>query len=127
MSSAGDNRLGIGVIGAGGIARRKTIPAMLKASNVRVVAVMDPVGIEEIARQFKIEKAYKSERKLLADPEVQAVYIASPVHFHLKQIEMAAAAVSTSCARNRWGVPPARLVAPCRSARNMVSSFRKVT
>jgi predicted dehydrogenase len=65
---------------------------MLKASNVRVVAVMDPVGIEEIARQFKIEKAYKSERKLLADPEVQAVYIASPVHFHLKQIEMAAAA-----------------------------------
>ncbi len=92
MAIEGPAKLGIGVIGAGGIARRKTIPAMLKAKNVRVVAVMDPVGIEEIAREFKIPKAYKSEKKLLEDPEVQAVYIASPVQFHLRQIELAAAA-----------------------------------
>lgn len=92
MNGQTEGKLGIGVIGAGGIARRKTIPAMLQAKNVRVVAVMDPVGAEEIAQQFKIAKAYRTEKKLLADPEVQAVYIASPVHCHLKQVEMAAAA-----------------------------------
>ncbi len=92
MITSQEGRVGLGVIGAGGIARRKTIPAMLQAKNVRVVAVMDPVGVEEIAQQFKIPKAYRSEKKLLADPEVDAVYIASPVHCHLKQVEMAAAA-----------------------------------
>lgn len=81
-----------GVIGAGGIAYRRTIPGMVKAKNCRLVAVMDPVGVERVAAEFKVPKAYTSEAELLADPEVQAVYIASPVHCHAKQIQMAAAA-----------------------------------
>ncbi len=81
-----------GVIGAGGIARRKTIPGMLKADNCEVVAVMDPVGVRAIAKEFGIRRAYRTEKELLADPQVQAVYIASPVYCHLKQIQMAAAA-----------------------------------
>ena len=82
----------IGVIGAGGIARRKTIPAMLKARNVRVVAVMDPAGVEEIADDFSVPAAYTREADLLADPQVEAVYIASPVSCHKRQIRMAAEA-----------------------------------
>ncbi len=35
-----------GVIGAGGIARRRTIPGMLRAKNCRLVAVMDTVAPE---------------------------------------------------------------------------------
>lgn len=85
-------KLGIGVIGAGGIAFRKTIPAMLKAKNLRVVAVMDPVNVEKVAETFRIRRAYTSVEPLLADPEVEAVYIASPVHCHLEQIEAAAGA-----------------------------------
>lgn len=81
-----------GVIGAGGIAYRRTIPGMLKAKNCRLVAVMDPVNIERVASEFKVAKAYTSEQDLLGDPEVEAVYIASPVHCHLKQIQAAAAA-----------------------------------
>ena len=81
-----------GVIGAGGIARRKTIPGMLKAKNCRLAAVMDPVGVEEIAAEFKIDGAYAREEDLLADAGVEAVYIASPVDCHLKQVQMAAAA-----------------------------------
>ena len=42
-------RVQFGVIGAGGIARRRTIPGMLKARHCRLAAVMDPVGIEEVA------------------------------------------------------------------------------
>lgn len=85
-------KLNFGVIGAGGIAFRKTIPGMVKAKNCRLVAVMDPVGIERVAAAFNVPKTYTREEDILADPEVQAVYIASPVHLHVKQIEMAAKA-----------------------------------
>jgi len=81
-----------GVMGAGGIAYRRTIPGMLKANNCRLVAVMDPVDIQRVASTFKVAKAYAREEDLLADPEVEAVYIASPVNCHLKQIQAAAAA-----------------------------------
>ena len=85
-------KVNFGVIGAGGIARRKTIPGMLKAKNCRLVAVMDPVGIDGIAAEFKVPRAYTTEQEMLADPEVEAVYIASPVNLHARQIKMAAAA-----------------------------------
>jgi len=42
-------KVNFGVIGAGGIAYRKTIPGMLRAKNCRLVAVMDPVNIDRIA------------------------------------------------------------------------------
>ena len=80
-----------GVIGAWGIASRKTIPGMLQAKKCRLVAVMDTKGAEEIGQKFGV-KAYRSEKELLADPEVEAVYIASPVSVHAKQIAMAAKA-----------------------------------
>jgi len=81
-----------GVIGAGGIARRKTIPGMIKAKNCRLVAVMDPVGVDAIAAEFKVPGAYTTEKAILADPAVEAVYIASPVSCHARQIKMAARA-----------------------------------
>ncbi len=87
-----NRKVGIGVIGAGGIARRRTIPGLLKAKNCQLVAVMDPVGVEEIAAQFKVPAAYTTEKDLLADPAVEAVYIASPLGLHAQQIKMAAAA-----------------------------------
>ena len=37
-------KVNFGVIGAGGIASRKTIPAMLKAGNCRLVGVMEVEG-----------------------------------------------------------------------------------
>jgi len=85
-------KVNFGVIGAGGIAYRKTIPGMLEAENCNLVAVMDPVGIDKIAEEFKVSKAYAREAELLADPEVEAVYIASPVFCHAQQIVMAARA-----------------------------------
>lgn len=85
-------RVNFGVLGAGGIASRRTIPGMLKANNCRLVAVMDPVHPEKIAEKFGIAKAYRREADLLADPEIEAVYIASPVFCHAEQIEQAAAA-----------------------------------
>ncbi|MDQ0289055.1 Gfo/Idh/MocA family protein [Oligosphaera ethanolica] len=80
-----------GIIGAGGIARRRTIPGMLQAENIEVRAVMDIVNAQEIADEFKVPRAYNSLNALLADPEIDAVYIATPVNRHLTQIMAAAA------------------------------------
>jgi predicted dehydrogenase len=82
----------IGVIGAGGIAYRKTIPGILQSDLCRLVAVMDPVGIDKIVEQFGVESAYTTEEQLLADGAIEAVYIASPVKEHLRQIRLAAEA-----------------------------------
>jgi len=84
-----------GVIGAGGIARRRTIPeGLTKARDCELVAVQDVVpGLaQEVAKQFGVARAYEKEADLLKDPEVQAVYIASPAHLHRKHFEWAVGA-----------------------------------
>ena len=81
-----------GVIGAGGIAFRKTIPGMLQARNCRLAAVMDTANVERVAAAFGVPRSYTRASDLLADPEVQAVYIATPVHLHARQVQMAAEA-----------------------------------
>jgi predicted dehydrogenase len=87
-----NRKVNFGVIGAGGIARRRTIPGLLKAKNCRLVAVMDTVDPESVANEFKVANAYRREVDLLADPDVEAVYIASPAGCHARQIAMAAEA-----------------------------------
>lgn len=81
-----------GVIGAGGIADRRTIPGMLMAENAELVAVMGPnlERTEQIRRKYNAKRAYTSEEDLLKDPEVDAVYIATPIVFHAQQAKLAA-------------------------------------
>ena len=78
--------LGIGVIGAGGIARRRTIPAMPGVPACRLAAVMDIADVDAIAAEFAAPAAYTSVESLLADAAVEAVYIATPVHLHRDQV-----------------------------------------
>lgn len=85
-------KIKFGVIGAGGIAYRKTIPGMLEAENIELEAVMDVANIDSIAADFGVRKAYSTAQDLLADKDVEAVYIASPVGLHLDQILAAATA-----------------------------------
>lgn len=83
-------KINMGVIGAGGIAYRRTIPGILKAKNINLAAVMDVVRIKEIAKEFNVPKAYVSEKDIVRDPDIDAVYIASPVYLHLQHIKLAA-------------------------------------
>lgn len=83
-----------GVIGAAGIADRRTIPGMMLAKNAELVAVME-VSMElaeKIRAKYNAKKAYDSADALLADPEIEAVYIASPVVYHKDQAIKAAKA-----------------------------------
>ena len=85
------SKVKFGVIGAGGIAYRKTIPGMLAAERCELVAIMDVVGADRIAAELHVARAYTTVEELLDDPDVQAVYIASPAYLHLDQVLAAAA------------------------------------
>lgn len=75
-----------GVIGAGGIADRRTIPGLLRARNCELIALMDPVNIETIARKYNIENFSDKAEDIFGNPDVDAIYIASPVYYHKEQV-----------------------------------------
>lgn len=72
-----------GIIGAGRIAR-KFATAVAESSEVAVVAVAsrDAMRAAQIAADWQIPRAYGSYEALLADPEVDAVYIGLPNGMH---------------------------------------------
>ena len=83
-----------GVIGAGGIADRRTLPGMMLSDNSELVAVMeiDPKRTEELRVKYGAKYGYTNEAELLANPEIEAVYIASPIQCHKAQAIAAARA-----------------------------------
>jgi len=83
-----------GVIGSGGIARRRTIPeGIVAADNAELTAVYDADATvnAEVAGEFGAT-ACESQDALLARDDVQAVYIATPADLHREQTLAAAAA-----------------------------------
>lgn len=116
-----ENKLGWGVIGACGIAQRRTIPeGIVPAANARLVAVTDVNvdGCKDVAAKFNTEHC-KSIKDLLRHPEVQAVYIATPNSLHKKQVvEAAKAKKHVLCEKplsNSAG-DIRRMIAACREA-----------
>ncbi len=82
-----------GVIGACGIAYRRTIPeGIMRAPNAKLAAVMDVAQerVKEVAKEFGVDKCYFNEEELLKDDSIDAVYIATPTYLHHKQVIMAA-------------------------------------
>lgn len=72
-----------GVIGAGGIADRRTMPGMMLADNAELIAVMDVNAdiIGSLKEKYHAKYAYTDADELIANPEIEAVYIATPVVF----------------------------------------------
>ena len=79
------------VIGAGGIADRRGIPALLQDEHSLISAVMDkaPGVAQSIAKKYDIEGFYSDEREMLERERPDAVYIATPVKFHVEQALLA--------------------------------------
>lgn len=111
-----------GVIGSGGIARRRTIPeGILPARNAELVAVWGgkPKTNAAVAAQFGVHAA-RSLDELLARADVDAVYIASPNHAHLEQTRRAARAGKHVLCEKPLGMTVAearRMLATCRKAK----------
>ena len=85
-------KIRFGILGAGGIADRRTMPGMLLAEHAEIAAVMelDAQVAEGLRAKYGAKRAYTDERALLSDPEIDAVYIASPIACHARQARLAA-------------------------------------
>jgi 1,5-anhydro-D-fructose reductase (1,5-anhydro-D-mannitol-forming) len=91
--SAVDGVLAWGVAGYGWVARDYVAPAILKAPNARLVAVCDPdPSARAAADRLPGVLVWADLAQMLAQREVEAVYVAAPNHLHRPLVEAAAAA-----------------------------------
>ena len=79
------NKLRWGVISTARIGIQKVIPAMQGGtySTVAALASRDLARARAVAESLGIPKAYGNYEEMLADPEVDAVYIGLPNHLHV--------------------------------------------
>ncbi|TFG49989.1 MAG: Gfo/Idh/MocA family oxidoreductase, partial [Candidatus Brocadiia bacterium] len=73
-----------GMIGCGSVTEVKSGPAFYKADNSQLVAVMrrDAQKAKDYAARHNVLKWYDDADKLLNDPDIDAVYIATPPSSH---------------------------------------------
>src|SRR3954464_15331312 len=69
-----------GIIGCGDVTEVKSGPAFNKVPGSKLVAVMrrDAGKAEDYAKRHGVPKCYTDGYELIADPEVAAVYVATP-------------------------------------------------
>jgi predicted dehydrogenase len=89
-----DERVGMGVVGAGAIGIRGALMHLCQEDvqdRIRLAAVCDPVPgrAEAAAAKFGVDAWYLTYEELLADPNVDAVTICSPIGLHYEQGMMA--------------------------------------
>ncbi len=95
------DRVGWGILGTGMIAH--TFARGVRASAASRLAAVGSRSLqsaEAFARETGAPKAYGSYDELLADPDVDAVYISLPNHLHARWTVRAPRQASTSSARN---------------------------
>jgi predicted dehydrogenase len=87
-------KLGWGLIGCGDIARKRIAPALRDLDSGSLVAVSRARAqlARSFAEEFGARKWFDTWQDLLSDSEVDAVYIATPVHLHAEQTIAAAEA-----------------------------------
>jgi len=75
-----------GIIGCGDVTEKKSGPAFQKADNSELIAVMRRNGklAEDYAKRNNVPKWYNDAKALINDPDVDAVYIATPPSSHMK-------------------------------------------
>lgn len=78
------NTIGFGIIGCGDVTEKKSGPAFQKIEGARLAAVMrrDPEKLKDYALRHGVEKYSTNYLDLLTDPQIDAIYIATPPHMH---------------------------------------------
>jgi predicted dehydrogenase len=87
-----------GIIGCGNVTEVKSGPGFQKAEGSSLVAVMrrDRAKAEDYARRHGVPRAYDNADQLIADPTVDAVYIATPPSSHC-ELALRVAAAGKPC------------------------------
>ena len=88
------DRVRWGVIGAGDVVERKSGPGFQLADRSELLAVMrrDGAAAADFARRHGVSRWYDDADALIDDPEVDAVYVATPPDSHRDYTERVAAA-----------------------------------
>lgn len=109
-----------GLIGAGDIVRRRVAPALIDAPSCDIVAVSR--GRPELAAAFAADigarRWYSRWQELVADPDVECVYVATPVNVHAEQTIAAAEAGKHVLCEKPMAMTTAecdRMIAACRA------------
>jgi predicted dehydrogenase len=91
MPRKDDTRLRIGVLGCGPIAQAAHFESCAKARNADLYAICDVADDlrERMAATHAPQKAYADYEAMLADPDLDAVIIATSDAFHVRAAEMA--------------------------------------
>lgn len=78
------NMINWGMIGCGDVTELKSGPAFSKVPDSSLVAVMSRNGerAADYARRHQVPKWYNDAQQLIDDPEVNAIYIATPPQSH---------------------------------------------
>jgi predicted dehydrogenase len=82
--AGGTNRIGIGMVGAGSIARARHVPGFKAISGVELVGVTNrsPESSERAQTELGFGRTYDTWRDLIDDPKVDAVVVATWPYLH---------------------------------------------
>jgi predicted dehydrogenase len=93
---AAGGKVGYAVVGLGSIAKSSVLPAFARCRRARLIALVgrDKKKAQALAKKFKAKTVYDSGEfaQCLANPEISAVYIATPPGEHLDLTARAAKA-----------------------------------
>jgi D-xylose 1-dehydrogenase (NADP+, D-xylono-1,5-lactone-forming) len=97
-----------GVLGVARIGMRAVIPAMLAATNARIIALAsrDQARAQAAVADLPGARAYGSYEALLEDPEIEAIYIPLPNGLHAEWVMRAAAAGKHVLCEKTLGMTP---------------------
>jgi predicted dehydrogenase len=76
------------LIGCGDISERRVAPALVALPEAELISVSRKRSglAETFARRFDVPKWFESWEEQIRDPEIDAVYVATPVNLHEKQV-----------------------------------------
>lgn len=107
-----------GIIGCGDVTEKKSGPGLQKVAGSKLVAVMrrDGAKAADYAKRHGVPKWYDDADELINDPDVNAVYVATPPDTHC-EYALRVAAAGKPCYVEK---PMARSAAECK---RMVDAF----
>ena len=81
-----------GVLSAGSVAQRRAMPAINKASDAELYALLsrDEERAQRLATEHGAHMYYTTVEELLSDEALDAIYVSTPVYLHCEQVIAAA-------------------------------------
>jgi len=79
-----NSKVGVGVIGVGGISSHVHLPGLRLTPQAEIVALCDSDNerLQQRAKEYEVSHTFSAYEELLQDPAVDAVVIATPTLFH---------------------------------------------